>query len=240
MVANEEQREQPQDQAGVRSISEVTNPDPGTASSRPHVVVHAAVSIDGSTAGFEPDVGRFYELAATWQEDVTLAGADTILAQESALAAADLPGPAPAGPTLAVVDGRGRVSAWRELLDAGYWASVVAIHAATTPPRDHGFPEIVAGGDRVDLAAVLLTLGERFGAGVVRVDSGGALSGALIGAGLVDEVSLLVHPALAATDARRPWHGDAPRAGRAMTLVAAQTFPTGLVWLRHRVAPDGR
>ena len=221
-----------------RTVPGVKNPDEGTARNRPHVVLHAAVSVDGSTAGFEPDVGRFYELATTWHEDVTLAGADTILAQESTLADAELPGPAPAGPTLVIVDGRGRVSAWPSLRDVGYWSSVVAVHTAGTPARDHGFPVIVAGSDRVDLAAMLLTLRERFDARVVRVDSGGALNGALLGAGLVDEVSLLVHPALAAAHVRRPWHGGGPLAGKAMTLTAAQTFPAGLVWLRHRIAAD--
>jgi 2,5-diamino-6-(ribosylamino)-4(3H)-pyrimidinone 5'-phosphate reductase len=203
---------------------------------RPYVVVHAAVSVDGSTAGFEPDVGRFYELAAAWHEDVTLAGADTILAQEAALAGAELPGPAPGGPILAVVDGRGRVGAWRALVDAGYWSGVVAVHTARTPPRARDVQEIVAGSDRVDLAATLRVLQEDFGAGVVRVDSGGGLIGALLDAGLVDEVSLLVHPALASSDARRPWHGGGPGAAATMTLVAAQTLPGGLVWLRHRVS----
>lgn len=198
------------------------------------MVLHVAVSVDGSTAGFEADVGRFYELAATWHEDVTLAGADTILAQESALAASELPGPAVDGPTLAVVDGRGRVSAWESLRSAGYWSRVVAVHAAATPPRRHGVPEIVTGSDRVDLAAMLSELRDRYGARVVRVDSGGALNGALLDAGLVDEVSLLVHPALAAHTDRRPWHGGGPSVGRALSLVAAQSLPEGLVWLRHR------
>jgi len=216
----------------------VNNPDEDAARTRPYVVVHAAVSVDGSTAGFEPDVGRFYELAEVWHEDVTLAGADTILAQQPALADAELPGPAPAGPILAVVDGRGRVGAWQSLRDAGHWSKVVAVHTTSTPPREHGFPEIVTGSDRVDLAAMLLTLRERFGARVVRVDSGGALNGALLVAGLVDEVSLLIHPSLTAAAARRPWHGGGPAAGKTMTLMAAQTFPAGLVWLRHGVAAN--
>ncbi|MGZ5405696.1 MAG: hypothetical protein ACXWDL_13675, partial [Nocardioides sp.] len=76
----------------------MNDPDEDTPRDRPQVVLHAAVSVDGSTAGFEPDAGRFYELAATWHEDVTLAGADTILAQESALADAERPGPALGGP----------------------------------------------------------------------------------------------------------------------------------------------
>lgn len=167
----------------------MNHPDEGIARNRPHVVLHAALSVDGSPAGFEPDVGRFHELAATWHEDVTLAGADTILAQEPALADAELPGPAPAGPMLVIVDGRGRVRGWQSLRDAGYWPGVVAVYTAGTPPRDHGSPEIVAGSDRVDPAEMLLTLRERFDAHVVRVDSGGALNGALLGAGLVDEVT---------------------------------------------------
>lgn len=216
----------------------VTHPDEGADPNRPYVVVHVAVSVDGSTAGFEADVGRFYELATTWHEDVTLTGADTVLAQESALAQADLPGPAPAGPTLAVVDGRGRVGSWQALRDAGYWSDVVAVHAAATPARSHGFPEIVNGSDRVDLGATLGALRERYGARVVRVDSGGALNGALLSAGLVDEVSLLLHPALAAAADRRPWHGGGPAVGRSMTLVAAQSLPGGLVWMRHRTSAD--
>lgn len=137
------------------------NPDRGARRTRPYVVVHVAVSLDGSTGGFQPDVGRFYELAGTWREDVTLAGADTILAQEEALAEAELPGPATDGPALAVVDGRGRVGAWQALHDAGYWSGVVAVHCDATPPRSHGFPEVVAGTDRVDLPELMVTLRER-------------------------------------------------------------------------------
>lgn len=197
-------------------------------------MLHVAVSLDGSTAGFLPDVGRFYELAGTWREDVTLAGADTILAQEAALEA-DLPGPAPDGPILAVVDSGGRVGSWQSLRDAGYWSDVVAVHAAATPPRTHGLAEIVTGSERVDLEALLVTLHEQYGARVVRVDSGGALNGALLDAGLVDEISLLVHPALAAADERRVWHGGGPATGPATTLIDAQSLPEGLVWLRHRL-----
>ena len=88
-----------------------------TAQTFPHVVVHAAVSLDGATGGFEPDVAAFYELAHAFNEDVTLVGADTILAQEEALAGAPRPGPTEGAPLLAVVDGRERVSEWEALRD---------------------------------------------------------------------------------------------------------------------------
>ncbi|MDR7385020.1 dihydrofolate reductase family protein [Promicromonospora iranensis] len=236
---------------------------------RPHVVVHVAVSVDGATTGFAPDVGRFYELARTWHEDVTLAGADTILAQEEALAAQPGPGPADGGPLLAVVDSRRRVRAWRALRDAGHWSAVVALRsraggadggplaAETSPtqtsptqtspaetnpgetvlaaaPDDPGaVDELVVGENRVDLGAALDALGER-GAKVVRVDSGGALTGAMLRAGLVDEISLLVHPCLAEAADGHLWFGTHQPPASALRLMGAETFDDAVVWLRYR------
>jgi 2,5-diamino-6-(ribosylamino)-4(3H)-pyrimidinone 5'-phosphate reductase len=200
---------------------------------RPYVVVHVAVSVDGSTTGFPPDVGLFYALASTWAEQATLVGADTILAQEASLGPGD--GPAADGPLLAVVDGRRRVTKWAELRDAGHWSSVLGFHATALPPGvGAGTPheELVLGDERVDLAAALAALAGR-GADVVRVDSGGGLIAALLAGGLVDEVSLLVHPLLAGP-ARRAWYGGEPPARR-LALVAAEPVGDGCLWMRYRL-----
>lgn len=190
-----------------------------TERQRPRVILHAAVSLDGSTDGFTPDVARFYELAGTWDEDVTLAGSETILAQEPALADAPRPGPATGGPVLAVVDGQRRVRAWDALRECGHWSDAIGL-----------FPEP---GDRhVDLEAALESLAERYGAERIRVDSGGGLNGALLARGLVDEVSLLVHPVV--SGAGRRWYGDEPRAS-ALADLRAEDLPGGLVWLRGDV-----
>jgi 2,5-diamino-6-(ribosylamino)-4(3H)-pyrimidinone 5'-phosphate reductase len=207
---------------------------------RPYVVVHVAVSLDGATTGFELDVQRFYALARMWREDVTLVGADTILAQEEALAAVPRPGSAPDGPLLAVVDGRGRVREWEALRDCGTWSGVLALRARATPARAGDTPvrELVIGAERVDLAAALGVLGDR-GAEVVRVDSGGSLIGALQRDGLVDELSLLVHPCVtgAASDLR--WHGAAPASAHTLERITCEPFDGGLVWLRYRIVTDG-
>jgi 2,5-diamino-6-(ribosylamino)-4(3H)-pyrimidinone 5'-phosphate reductase len=203
--------------------------DPVMGPPRPHVVVHVAVSVDGATSGFEPDVGRFYALASTWDEDVTLAGADTILAQDEALATAPRPGPADGGPLLAVVDARARVTQWEALRQCGHWSDVIALRgrATSAPVR-----ELSTGSERVDLGAALRVLHERERARVVRVDSGGGLIGALLREGLVDELSLLVHPCLAGA-AARPWHGGADRDARGLERIAAEPLDGGLVWLRY-------
>ena len=45
---------------------------------RPYVVLHNAVSLDGRITGFEVDLAQFYGLAATFREDVSLAGSRTL------------------------------------------------------------------------------------------------------------------------------------------------------------------
>jgi 2,5-diamino-6-(ribosylamino)-4(3H)-pyrimidinone 5'-phosphate reductase len=174
-----------------------------------YVVIHVAVSLDGATTGFAPDVGTFYSLARTWEEDVTLCGADTILAQD--LSAASQPGPDPDGPLLAVVDSRGRIDAAtvERLRNAGHWSDARVLRDA----RDRLGPAL-----------------EELGAKVIRVDSGGALNGALLRAGLVDEISLLVHPILTGTPKR--WWGAAPPPTRELEQIATDAPD----WLRFRVA----
>jgi 2,5-diamino-6-(ribosylamino)-4(3H)-pyrimidinone 5'-phosphate reductase len=62
--------------------------------------------------------------------------------------------------------------------------------------KQQGIAHIITGDDRVDLRAALEELNARFGVKTIRVDSGGALNGALLRAGLIDEVSVLITPAL--------------------------------------------
>jgi 2,5-diamino-6-(ribosylamino)-4(3H)-pyrimidinone 5'-phosphate reductase len=206
------------------------------ASHRPHVVAHVAVSLDGATTGFTPDAEAFYALAATWSEDVTLVGADTILAQEAALTTAPRPGPAEHGPLLVVVDGRGRVREWEALREVGHWSDVLALRCRATPaqPAGRARQELVVGAERVDLAAALDSLRRR-GCRTVRVDSGGGLVGALLRAGLLDEVSLLVHPCLSGGASALHWYGDPPPPETRLETISSTACANGLVWLRYRL-----
>jgi 2,5-diamino-6-(ribosylamino)-4(3H)-pyrimidinone 5'-phosphate reductase len=73
----------------------------------------------------------------------------------------------------------------------------------------------------------------------VRVDSGGALSGALVRAGLVDEVSVLLEPVLVGGVTPRTFlRGPDPAAPddvAKLRLLNVEQFDDGLVWLRYGV-----
>jgi len=146
---------------------------------------------------------------------------------------------------LAVVDSRGQVKGWRTLLASGYWRSGVALCSAATPAghlawlESHGIERIATGGERVDLAAALEELASRFGVRTVRVDSGGKLNGELLRLGLVDEVSLLVHPYLVGGTCPASMFRAADLVHEVgvvqLELLHSRKVKQGIVWLRYAV-----
>jgi 2,5-diamino-6-(ribosylamino)-4(3H)-pyrimidinone 5'-phosphate reductase len=219
-----------------------------------HVVVHNSVSADGAVEGFEPDVGLHYGIAAEFGADVHLAGSDTILAAGMPVddeAGDDTEPPDDdARPLLVVVDSRGRVNSWASLRQAPHWRDrMVALCSRATPSAyldglaERHVDHVVAGDRHVDLAAALEVVERRYGVTRVLVDSGGTLNGVLLRAGLVDEISLLVHPCLVGGRARtsvfRPGTGeDAGVIG--LRLADLQQRAGDVVWMRYDVATPTR
>lgn len=224
----------------------------------PRVIVHNEISLDGRTDRLAVDMERFYRLAGTWHEDVTLAGSTTLLMAMPDLAtapervdpgpdAAEGAGSASTAPLLAVVDGRGRLPGLAALRAQPYWRDVVSLCSEATPSGHlatltrQGVEHTVCGTDRVDLRAGLEWLAERHGARVVRVDAGGTLVGALLRAGLVDEVSVVVEPRL--VGGTSPHHlFQAPDATTddeclRLRLQHLERFDDA-VWLRYEVLRD--
>ncbi|HEX6345758.1 RibD family protein [Umezawaea sp.] len=99
----------------------------------------------------------------------------------------------------AVVDGRGRVP-WTHKGDAETSLLVVTCRSTPLPYLAHlrreAIPYLVAGDDRVDLAAALTAFRDRLGVECVVSEAGGGLNGALLRADLVDELHVVTVPAL--------------------------------------------
>jgi 2,5-diamino-6-(ribosylamino)-4(3H)-pyrimidinone 5'-phosphate reductase len=89
------------------------------------------------------------------------------------------------------------------------------------------------------MRAALEVLNEKFGVKVLRVDSGGTLNSVLLHAGLVSEVSVLVHPFIAGGKAD-PSLSDPLKAGIAdlqvpLRLQSTEVVGHGIVWARYLV-----
>jgi 2,5-diamino-6-(ribosylamino)-4(3H)-pyrimidinone 5'-phosphate reductase len=139
-----------------------------------------------------------------------------------------------------VVDSRGRV---RWSVKSQDDADLLVLAARATPAgylaylRRERIPYLVVGDERVDLAGALGRMRERLGVTCVVAEGGGALNGALLRAGLVDEVHLLVFPAAiggagvpTAFDGPQLSEGDSPVRLR---LLSSRVEEDGMIWLRY-------
>jgi riboflavin biosynthesis pyrimidine reductase len=107
--------------------------------------------------------------------------------------------------------------------------------------REDGVSYVFAGPDGRDLIRGLDAIGQAFDVGTLLLEGGGIINGAFLKAGLIDEISLLVSPAidgLAGVPSVFEYPGqpgEKPAAGRALRHLHTETLEGGTVWLRYRV-----
>lgn len=211
----------------------------------PYVVIHNAVSADGRMDRVDVDLEVYYSLISTWKEDLTLVGSETFMNDDQWEAWVHDGTTDPSKPLLAVVDSRGRFKRWEKAVPSPYWRAGVALCSRSTP-KDHleylkraGVDVIVTGEEKVDLKESLVRLASEHDVKVIRVDSGGTLNGALLRAGLIDEVSVLVQPQLigGTTPSSLFRAEDLPAdvSPTPLELISSRKLKRGTVWLRYRV-----
>jgi 2,5-diamino-6-(ribosylamino)-4(3H)-pyrimidinone 5'-phosphate reductase len=198
-------------------------------------------------------MGLYYSLAARWSAEAMLSGSETMLtayAEVAELTEEEAAQPQEthplATPYLVIVDSRGQIRTWRRIQHEPYWRNVVLLCSHSTPrdsveyARQCGVECIVAGDERVDLRAALEELNARYGIATVRVDSGGRLNGALLRAGLVDEVSVLIHPCLVGGTSPRSIFVapdlTVPEGTIPLKLIHLERLQDDILWLRYEVS----
>lgn len=217
---------------------------------RPFVVVYNAITVDGGITGFEADLATYYGIASEWPVDAILVGADTFLLSGEGFDRVDrIPAKKPeqkGGPLMVIPDSRGRIKNIKMLRDSEYWGDILILCSRATP-RSHleylkkrGVEYYVAGDEHVDLAAALDYLAEKHDVKYVRVDSGGRLNGALLQAGLVDEVVALIHPQVVGSAGKGtmfvlPQAADGESA-IPLKLISFKKMGHGLVLIRYSVS----
>jgi riboflavin biosynthesis pyrimidine reductase len=227
---------------------------------KPHVICHMAASVDGRTlhSRWRPEGlvagGLFERLHDELGGDAWLIGRvtgqefakgktypsttkETFLRQAwFARRAANAYG--------VVLDAHGKIAWGRS--DIGGDPIVVVLSEKVSDAhlaglRGEGVSYIFAGKSQLDLALTLDILNRDLGVKRLLVEGGGGTNGAFLRAGLVDELSLILCPAVdgakgapsvfdsteAESECRAPVNG--------MTLESSQVLEGGAVWLRYRL-----
>ena len=215
---------------------------------RPWLRLKIAASLDGTTALHN---GRSQWITGedarrdghAWRRraSAVLTGIGTVLADNPRLDVRLVP--TPAQPLRVVLDSRFQLPATSRLLDAP--GKVLVIGAADPGPaaqalRERGAELRVAPGaaGQVDLAAMLKLLADR-GVNELHVEAGARLNGALLQAGLVDEVLLYLAPMLLGAGLPMAAMGPFDSLARQVRLQGLRCEPVGAdLRLRARVVED--
>ncbi|KRB23375.1 MULTISPECIES: RibD family protein [Mesorhizobium] len=103
-----------------------------------------------------------------------------------------------------------------------------------------GVSYIVSETAEIDLAAMLDVLGRELGIRRLLLEGGASINGSFFAVGLVDELSLLIAPALDARAANQGFveFGESGLAGKMqLSLTSCETLAHGLIHLRYAVSP---
>lgn len=226
---------------------------------KPHVICHMASSIDGRTlpsrwrpTGALPE-GLYDRLHDQLNGDAWMVG--RVTGQEFAkgtgyAARADRTFPREAWIARkgakgygVVLDAHGKIS-WGRAEIGGDPIVVVLTRGVSDAHlaglRDDGVSYIFAGDVEIDLSLALETLNSELGVERLLLEGGGVANGAFLRAGLVDEVSLIIVPAVDGSkgapsvfDAEEDG-ASAPAPISAMSLFGCEDISEGVVWLRYR------
>jgi riboflavin biosynthesis pyrimidine reductase len=107
--------------------------------------------------------------------------------------------------------------------------------------RRDGVSYIFAGKEKLDLPLALEILNRELGIERLLLEGGGGSNGSFLRAGLIDEISLAICPAVdGAKGAPSVFDSSDGEAGvaapiRAMTLMSSEVLEGGAVWLRYRL-----
>ena len=149
------------------------------------------------------------------------------------------------GPAYGIVlDAQGKIAWGRADIDGDPIVSVLTetvSDAHLAGLRKDGVSYIFAGERKLDLGRALTILNEELGIKRLELNGGGITNGSFLRAGLIDEISLAIFPAVDGVkgapcvfDSRDADAGTAAPV-RAMTLASSEVLEGGAVWLRYRV-----
>ena len=216
---------------------------------KPYIILHNSITLDGSLTGFMPDMELHYRLAGSLSADAHLIGSETIIAGQELFGedipeevAGDFEVPARNRelPLWVLVDSAGRLMGLLHTCRRfEYCRDVVVLVSEDTPEtyirhleeRHYGY--IRTGTGKVDLRTALDILSEQYGVRRIMTDTGRILGNILLNEGLVDEISLLVHPRIKGDGSYNIFGSIESEID--LSLAKEERFENGCIWSVYKI-----
>ena len=208
------------------------------------IIIHNSVSLDSSLSGFIPDMKLHYEIAGNYKPDAHLIGANTVISgnemfgesiPDEVLSDFEQPHRGDNLPWWVVVDSGGRLKGMLHTCRRfEFCRDVILLVSEKTPERylDHlkerNYRFILTGKEKVDIVTAIDLLREKFGISRILTDTGMTLGNILLNLGIVNELSLLIHP-LIVGEKCFPMFSEV-RGNKIFNLRKSKHYENGCIW----------
>lgn len=216
------------------------------------VIVHNSISLDGSLLGFATDMAAHYRIARGFKAGIHLVGSSTALKglrtfspkppreEEKDLA----PPKAKAKlPLWVIPDSSGRLKGKLHVLRrSGLCRDIVILTTHSTPNSylryltERNYDWHYMGKRPIDYSHAFEVLAREYRTRTILTDAGKTLNGILLNSGLVNEISLLVHPVIAG--GRRLFLFADVKIDMRLKMLKSRTL-NGKPWLLFKVTAPG-
>ena len=179
---------------------------------KPKVILHNSISIDGSILGFDVNMEQHYQIANSYKADVHLIGSNTIK-EGIKMFYPEIPKEEKSDflnpkrnedlPLWVIPDTKGILNGMHHVYRRFEWCKDIVVLISNQTPRDYieylierNYDYYIVGENYVDYNQAINLLVKQYNAKTILTDTGKTLNCILINKGLIDEISLLVHPVI--------------------------------------------
>ncbi len=207
---------------------------------RPKIIMHNSISLDGSFTDFEVNMGFHYQIAGRFKADANLIGSNTIKLGVEIYGGgvppeneADFQKPDRdiSLPYWIIVDTKGITKGLLHTCRSFEFCKDVIVLVSKHTGQDYidylkvrNYDLLVCGEKHVDFEQAFSVLIQRYGIKTILIDAGPTLNSVLLSKGLIDEISLLIHPVLVGK-----------KQGKLLTSLNVQNKNIDLKLLSHEV-----
>ena len=217
---------------------------------RLRVIMHSSLSLDGSLLGFEVDMDAHYRIVGSYKADIHLIGSNTAI-EGLKLFSVRIPKEQDKDfskprrdrklPLWVIPDTGGKLKGKLHALRRFDLCRDIVILTGHSTPKgylryltERNYDWHYMGNQPLDYSHVLQLLAREYGAKTVLTDTGKTLNGILLNSGLVDEISLLVHPFIVGKKGF-PLFDDV-RIDIELSLKKSKSMGKGRLWLVYKVS----
>lgn len=213
------------------------------------IIIHNSISLDGSLTGFIPEMELHYKIAGQYGPHAHLIGSETILAgidlfgegiPEEHKSDFKQPKRVDSLPWWVIVDSGGKLKGILHTCRRfEYCRDVIVLVSKSTPAdyiaylKERNYQYFVTGDNKCDLGKGIDLLHDKLRISKILTDTGMILGNLLINMGIVDELSLLIHPLIVGKKSY-PAFSDIDNKLN-LELIRSENFENGCVWNVYKV-----